>query len=112
MAGDTPVLGEIDEPVSSSTTTWDFRQCTLNLKDTEAATNWKFIGRQLGLSDGDVEAIDKNYSSDMKEKFYQMMVKWRSVKGEKATRERLIEALKKEKLNQIAEELEKEEVGC
>ena len=106
------MLGEIDEPVSSSTTTWDFRQCTLSLKDTEAATNWKFIGRQLGVSDGDVEAIDKNYSSDIKEKFYQMMVKWRSVKGEKATRERLIEALKKEKLNQIAEELEKEEVGC
>ena len=111
MAGDTPVLGEIDEPVSSSTTTWDFRQCTLNLKDTEAAKDWKFIGRRLGLSEGDIEAIDKNYSSDMKEKFYQMMVKWKSIKGKKATRERLIEVLKKEKLNQIAEEVEKEEVG-
>ena len=105
------MLGENDEPVSSSSATWDFRQCILNLKDTAAATNWKFIGRRLGISDGDIGAIDKNYSSDMKEMFYQMMVKWKSMKGERATRERLIEVLKEEKMNQIAEELEKDEVS-
>ena len=107
IAGDTPEQVYSEEPVSSSSSAWDIIKCFLYLKDTAAASNWKFIGRRLGLSEGDIEVINKRCSSDIKEMCYQMMLKWRSMKGEKATKECLIEALRKEKLNEIVEKLEK-----
>ena len=100
-----PVPSHVEEPVSSSTSIWDFKKCILGLKGTRAASRWKFLGRRLGLTEGDIEAIDKNFGSDLEEKFYQMMLKWKSAQGERATKEELMKALKEESLNQIAEEL-------
>ena len=70
------------------------------------AKEWKFIGRRLGVNDGDIEAIEKNNSSNLKEMFYQMLLRWKSVTGERATKEELIRALREEKLTQIAEMME------
>ena len=58
------------------------------------------------MRESDIEAIEKNYSSNLKEMFYQMLLKWKSVRGEGATKEELIRALRKEKLTQIAEMME------
>ena len=105
ITGEYPVPQNIEKPISSSTSSWDFKKCILHLKGTSAASKWKFLGRRLGVTEGDIEAIDENCHSDLQEKFYQMMQKWKSVKGELATKEDLIEALRGEKLNAIAETL-------
>ena len=95
-----------DSAVSSSTRTWDFKKTVLTLKDTEAAKEWKFIGRRLGLEDSEISALERSHGTDIKELFYQMMTKWRETKGERATKEELIRALKEEKLTQVVEILE------
>ena len=80
-----------------------FRDCWLKLKDTAAAQNWKFIGRRLELGEPDIQQIEKEHGNDLKEAFYQMMLKWRTTKGEQATYDELIEALKKENLTGVVE---------
>ena len=80
-----------------------FRDCWLKLKDTAAAKNWKFIGRCLELGESDIQQIEKEHGNDLREAFYQTMLKWRTTKGEQATYDELIEALKKENLTEVAE---------
>ena len=85
--------------------TWDFRKCVLKMKNIGAATRWRFIGRQLGLEETDIEAIYHEYGTDLQEAFYQMMQKWKATKGEKATKDELIRALKEENLIAIVEKI-------
>ena len=94
----------VEEPDTSSA--WDYQKCFLDLKGTTAAKEWKFIGRRLGVRESDIEAIEKNNSSNLKEMFYQMLLRWKSVTGGRATKEELIRALREEKLTQIAEMME------
>ena len=67
--------GDDEACVSSSTTGWDYKKYALKLKDTAAATKWKFIGRQLGLEEHVISAIEKKSATDIKESFYQMLLK-------------------------------------
>ena len=52
--------GYLEEPVSSSSSAWDIIKCFLYLKDTAAASNWKFKGRRLGLSEEDIAKVEIN----------------------------------------------------
>ena len=58
------------------------------------------------MRESDIEAIEKNHSSNLKEMFYQMLLKWKSVRGEGATKKELIRALREEKLTQVVEMVE------
>ena len=80
-----------------------FRDCLLKLKDTAAAKNWKFIGRRLELGESYIQQVEKEHGNDLREAFCRMMLKWRTTKGEQATYDELIEALKKENLTEVAE---------
>ena len=98
-----------DDEVSSPSSTrrsW-LTDCALELKDTDAANAWKFIGRQLGLNEAMITSIESKDRGNIKETFYQMMLSWRKTKGEHATCDALIEALEKENLRAIAELVEK-----
>ena len=100
---------EQDDEVSSPSSprrSW-LTDCALELKDTDAANAWKFIGRQLGLSEATITSIESKDRGNIKETFYQMMLSWRKTKGEQATCEALIEALEKENMRAIAEVVEK-----
>ena len=99
-----------DQVDSTSTPSWNFRDCILELKDTEALLKWKFIGRHLGVSDSTIESIDKENVKDTEEAFYQMMRRWKKSKGEEATYEKLIDCLKKEKLTAAADRIKKYQV--
>ena len=88
-----------------TTATWDFTKCVLKMKNIGAATDWKFIGRQLGLEETDIEAIYHEYGTNLQEAFYQMMRKWKATKGEKATKVELIRALREENLTAIVEKI-------
>ena len=63
------------------------------------------------MDETEITAIERNvtYSGSIQEMFYQMMLKWKATKGEKATKEELIRALAKEGLKQIVEQLEKDQ---
>ena len=76
------------------------RKCALELKNSDAAKEWKNIGRRLGVDDSDIDSIEDK-EKELKEAFYQMIRKWRSNAGKNATFDVLIEALQEEKLNAL-----------
>ena len=96
--------------VSSTTTSKEdqiFRNCIMELKDTPAAKEWKYIARRLGMADLDIDQIQHKHGSELKEAFYQMIRKWRETEGKHATYDALIMALKAEKLNAVVEIVKK-----
>ena len=89
----------LDLPSLTSDTKPDYlRKCTLELKNSDAAKEWKNIGRRLGVDDSEIDSIE-NKENELDEAFYQMIRKWRSKAGKNATFDVLIEALREEKLN-------------
>ena len=40
-------------------------------------TQWKFLARRLHLQESDIQQIEANYSSDIREQSYQMLLKWK-----------------------------------
>ena len=80
-----------------------FRNCIMDLQQSAAVKNRKNIGRRLGLDDPDIDRIEEEYKNDPNEAFYRIMQKWRQKEGKAATPQKLIDALKKEDLNNVAE---------
>ena len=99
---------EVSSPSSTHSCGW-LSKCALELKDTDAAKEWKFIGRHLGLTEATIDSIESNckHGRDIQEAFYQMMLSWKKTMGEQATCDALIEALIKQKLKAVAERVEK-----
>ena len=56
-----------------------------------------------------ISAIEKKSATDIKESFYQMLLKWKATKGEKATKDELLKALETEQLKQVVEDLHRME---
>nr|AEO79023.1 receptor interacting protein kinase 1b [Branchiostoma belcheri tsingtauense] len=57
-------------------------------------STWRKLGRQLGFTEGKLDAFDSDYAIDgLEEKIYQMLVAWRRMKSDDATAAKLAEAL-------------------
>ena len=84
-----------------------FRKCILEIKDSSAAKKWKHIARRLGVTDPVIDQLHHSCGSDLPEVFYQVIRKWQQTKGKHATYDALIEALRAEKLNEVADTVEK-----
>lgn len=95
---------------STSAPSWNFHECLLELKDTDAITKWKFIGRRLALEEPTINSIEKRYERDIKEAFYQMMLEWKKCQGKEATCDKIIECLEKEQLKDVADKIRKYQV--
>ncbi|XP_041046629.1 receptor-interacting serine/threonine-protein kinase 1-like isoform X2 [Carcharodon carcharias] len=68
--------------------------------------DWKMLGRSLGLTEGDIHAIDYDYHSDgLIEKAYQVLQKWIQQQGRNANRGKLVFHLKKMKRNDLVMQL-------
>ncbi|NXN98491.1 RIPK1 kinase, partial [Rhinopomastus cyanomelas] len=67
----------------------------LNLVREKLAKQWKHCARKLGFCDPEIDEIDHDYERDgLKEKVYQMLLKWKNKKGSKgATVGKLAKAL-------------------
>lgn len=67
----------------------------LNLVRENLARQWKHCARKLGFSDPEIDEIDHDYERDgLKEKVYQMLLKWGMREGSKgATVGKLAKAL-------------------
>ena len=67
----------------------------LNLVREKLAKQWKHCARKLGFSDPEIDEIDHDYERDgLKEKVYQMLLKWVMREGSKgATVGKLAKAL-------------------
>lgn len=67
----------------------------LNLVREKLARQWKHCARKLGFSDPEIDEIDHDYERDgLKEKVYQMLLKWGMREGSKgATVGKLAKAL-------------------
>ncbi len=57
----------------------------------EARSKWKMIGRELGLTEGDIEAINTNYHN-VEDKYEDVLKKW--MHTGKAKTNQLIDALR------------------
>ncbi|KAJ8034535.1 NACHT, LRR and PYD domains-containing protein 10 [Holothuria leucospilota] len=68
----------------------------------EIASGWKFFGRNLGVSDGEIDHISKKFHDDLREGIYQMLRQWRQRGGQSASRAKLIEVLRAEKREDLA----------
>ena len=79
-------------------------KCILLLQDSAALEKWKFIGRMLGIENQDISQLDHKYAKEgMGEIFYQMMFKWKEMKGKAATYRELISVLQSAKLQDVIE---------
>ena len=58
-------------------------------------TQWKFLARQLHLNETDIQQIEADYSGDIREQSYQMLLKW-SLTCNKASYHTLGEAVREE----------------
>ncbi|CAH1247957.1 RIPK1 [Branchiostoma lanceolatum] len=68
---------------------------------------WKDVARSLRLTPGQVDCVEHDHRDDpLDEKVYQMLLKWKQVKGESATLSALTQALTQEGLGDVAEILE------
>lgn len=72
----------------------------------EIGTSWRWLGRVLKLEDPLLEQIDFK-ESDLSEKCYQTLLKWRNSRASRATREELARALSEKLVNRndLAEHL-------
>ncbi|XP_070541531.1 p53-induced death domain-containing protein 1-like [Ptychodera flava] len=68
--------------------------------------DWQPLARRLGLTDADLGAILVAHPSDLRAQIYKMFVMWRRQIGKAATVQALIDALKEEKLRNLADSLE------
>ena len=101
---------DVDDASVSSTTTRKkdiFRKCILEIKDTAAAKKWKHIARRLDVADSVIDQLQHSCGSDLPEVFYQVIRKWQETKGKHATYDVLIEALRAEELNEVADTVER-----
>ena len=79
----------------------------MDLYYSEAAQHWKMIGRWLGVEDCEISHIGQTHKDDgEREMFYQMMFKWKGMKGKAATYRELISVLKRVKLQSVVESVE------
>ena len=65
---------------------------------------WKMLARELEVHEKYIEAIDEDYPRNLHERSYQSLLKWKELKGERATAKELKRALQREGLNSLAHE--------
>lgn len=68
----------------------------------EITLQWKNVGRYLNLAESNINIIDQN-NGQIEQKSYLMLVKWREINGQNATKELLMQALMDEELRRVAE---------
>ncbi|XP_019641649.1 PREDICTED: receptor-interacting serine/threonine-protein kinase 1-like [Branchiostoma belcheri] len=67
---------------------------------------WKNVAKRLGLSDGQIDGIEHDHKEEpLSEKVYQMLRKWKQLKGDSATVAVLIQALEQEGLHDVADKI-------
>ncbi|XP_078680723.1 uncharacterized protein LOC144915835 [Branchiostoma floridae x Branchiostoma belcheri] len=67
---------------------------------------WRWIGRELGLTDLELHAIQEDAQDNVQEQTYKVLMTWREQAGECATLDRLVEHLRSIRLHHLAEALQ------
>jgi len=62
--------------------------------------------RTLGVTDADIDCLEEQYRTDVREQVLRALMLWASRSGTQASRAVLVDALKNCKLRLVAEELE------
>ncbi len=69
--------------------------------------DWQKLGRNLGLSDGQIDILKADHSADgLEETIYQMLREWSSKNGDSASLKVLAQALLQAKRPDVAKKLE------
>ena len=66
--------------------------------------NWKMLARELEVPEKYIVAITEDNPRSLHEQSYQSLLKWKELKGERATAKELKRALQHEGLNSLAHE--------
>ncbi|XP_033847647.1 protein FADD [Periophthalmus magnuspinnatus] len=68
--------------------------------------SWRKLGRKLGLTEVKLASISRKYPTDLEETAVELVREWRKTKGEQATVEVLLQALRDCQLNLTADTVE------
>ena len=71
---------------------------------------WKFLARELGFSQTDIDAIEYKDVRNLKEQIYQMFYEWKKREGQNATADRLLSAIKKAELEELLKTLREQRI--
>ena len=75
------------------------RDCTVSSKVilglAKVVPKWKFLARELGVAEHEIQQITENHSGDVEEQSYQMLLKWKKSKSDNSCHT-LGEAVRKE----------------
>ena len=71
---------------------------------------WKFLARELGFSQTDIDAIEYKDVRNLKEQIYQMFYEWKKQQGQNATAGRLLSAIKKAELEELLKTLREQRI--
>ncbi len=66
--------------------------------------DWKYLGRQLGLSENDLHTLEDQYTG-MRDRCLHSLVRWREVSGQEANVELLAKHLRKCRYHHVAGKL-------
>lgn len=66
--------------------------------------NWKFLARELRITETEIKVIESTYRENIRERAFQMMVKWKEKMGRSGTPRKFIQALRKQDLTASAGE--------
>ena len=80
-------------PCSSIETRDEFRLFACNLS-WRIGSQWKFVARQLGVAEHDIDVITGDYREDVMEQAHQMLLKWKRTNGRDATYGALMDAIR------------------
>lgn len=72
------------------------------LESSELLKKWKFIARELDITEAEIEFLENKYRDNIKEQAFQMMLKWKEKKGKRATRRVFVDALENQSLTTCA----------
>ena len=71
---------------------------------------WKFLARELGFSQTDIDAIEYKDRRNLREQIYQMFYEWKKREGQNDTADGLLSAIKEAELEELLKTLREQRI--
>ncbi|CAH1794563.1 unnamed protein product [Owenia fusiformis] len=87
-------------------TALDDRTFKIITRNSNCMKNWKSIARSLNIDEDEIEDVYYSNERNLREQVYQMLIRWKDLEGRNANIPKLIDALRENGINSVADKLE------